>query len=736
MHKLRVGVLMGGRSAEREVSFNSGRTVCDHLDSFHYAIIPLFQTERGDLFVLPWHFLHRGKIADFQDRLYQDETPISWDTLSTMIDFLFIAVHGQYAEDGRLQGVLEVLGIPYLGSKILGSALGMNKTMQKSFLKAAKVVVPHGITVMPHQLQHDYIELAVAQADLRFPLVVKPEQEGSSLGVSIVQEYQELVAAVQQAAQVNTALQAVIIEELIVGMEFTCIPLMDTVTGQWRALPPTEVVVEQGTQFFDYTQKYMPGRAHKFTPARCDAALINAIQDTCIKAAQALDFTTMARIDGIVTSDRRVIIIDANSLSGMAPASFIFREAAEVGMGHVQLINHLIETEMRLYGDTFKGHSALAQEVPVSTTTKMRVAVLMGGASDEREISLESGRNITYKLSPHRYTVIPLFVTKDMKLFRLSEQLLVRNSTAEIESLVAHTDYIEWNDLPAIADFVFIGLHGGLGENGAVQGFLEMLGLPYNGSGVLASALCIDKYKTTQFLKNEGFATPTSVLVQQDAWRSDSQSIRNRIQAIGSSSYIVKPSDNGCSVMVKKAYSLDEVVDYIEQLLISSTTALVEECIEGVELTVGVLGNASVTVLPPSQVIAAQGVLSIEEKFLPGAGENRTPAQLNAQAVALVQEVVGAAYTQLGCSGYARIDCFYQSKAKSPSGKDRVVILEVNTLPGMTPATCIFHQAAEIGMRPMEFIDRIIELGIERHVHPLAFEQTAQVVAGDNDQQQ
>ena len=143
--------------------------------------------------------------------------------------------------------------------------------------------------------------------------------------------------------------------------------------------------------------------------------------------------------------------------------------------------------------------------------------------------------------------------------------------------------------------------------------------------------------------------------------------------------------------------------------------ALVEEFLTGMELTVGVFGNDTVTVLPPSQTVVHQDVLSMQEKFLPGAGENQTPAPLSKQATQFVQKTIHDVYKAIGCTGYARIDCFYQSAKVSPTKKERVTIIEINTLPAMTPATCIFHQAAEIGIRPMEFIDRIINLGLEKH---------------------
>src|ERR1700740_23965 len=110
MPKLRVGVLMGGKSIEHEVSFNSGRTICDHLDTSRYEIIPLYQTRTGLLYILPWHFLHRGKTTDFEHRLHNQASSVSWDQLKNIIDFVYIATHGRYAEDGTLQGILEIMG--------------------------------------------------------------------------------------------------------------------------------------------------------------------------------------------------------------------------------------------------------------------------------------------------------------------------------------------------------------------------------------------------------------------------------------------------------------------------------------------------------------------------------------------------------------------------------------------------------------------------------------------------
>lgn len=719
---------MGGKTNEREVSLNSGRTVCDHLDTTRYEAVPIFQTFAGDLYILPWRFLHRGKTTDFEHRLDVEAQAIKWDDLKNIIDFIYIATHGRFAEDGTLQGMLELLGIPYLGSKVFTSALGMDKMMQKKILSAQGIAVPRGIVLSPKMIQDFYVheKLIVNQlsdAGIKPPFVVKPIREGSSFGVSIIDTWQELPSALHAACTIYPGKQqAVLVEEKIIGMEFSFIAITDYTTGQWLPLPPTEVVPEAHLKLYDYEQKYMPGRGLKITPARCTQIQLQKIQDVCLRASEVLGITNITRIDGFLCADDEVVIIDPNTLSGMAPAGFLFTQAAELNMSHTDLTNHLIETELHQYGMLSAIIDQEQKDESSMETKKIRIAVLLGGSSNEKEISLDSGRNVVYKLSPQKYAVTPIFVSEKNELFAIDQRLLVRNSTKEIAMALEPAMKVSWHDLPNIADFVFIGLHGAPGENGVVQGALEMLGLPYNGSSVLASALCMNKFKTTEFLKHEGFDVPQGMLVDKNNWTTNSADVIKKLNEFFNKQFplIIKPHDDGCSFMVHKVTTEMQLQVALQEVFASGKMhALVEECVTGMELTVGVVGNDTARALTPSQAVATKGILSIQEKFLPGAGENQTPAPLPASALELVQRTVEQAYERLTCKGYARIDCFYQTAHESKTGKERVVLLEVNTLPGMTPATCIFHQAAEVGMKPMDFVDLIVTLGFEEHTKNL-----------------
>ncbi len=716
MHIAKIGVLMGGMSIEKEVSLSSGRTICDHLDTTRYNAIPLFQSQDNKLYLLPWNFLYRGKIKDFEHRLHTEATLITWDDLKNYVDFIYIAQHGRYAEDGCLQGLLEVLNIPYLGSKIFGSALGMNKSIQKKVLKSHKIATPQSITIEPQKLSESNLLKLLKEQNLQFPVIIKPCQEGSSLGVSIVLNAKDLLTNVQYAMFIDPYNpQPVLIEEKIEGMEFTCVTLVHPETGKILALPPTELTLNKDSYILDYEHKYMPGYAQKYTPARCSQKDILNIQETCLSVMKALHFSTISRIDGFLKKDGSIVIIDPNTLCGMSPSSFFFNQAAQLNMSHTEIINYLIESEFKNY----KGFTSSNKKESMNTTfnKKIRIGVLLGGASNEKETSLNSGRNVCYKLSPEKYETTPLFLDSKMDIYPLNQKLLVHNTTAEIEYDLDRSSKISWASLPEKFDFIFIGLHGGLGENGAVQGMLETLKIPYNGSSVLASALAMNKYETTSFLKSEGFDVPQGILIKNTEWNNNKIEILDNIQKTINFPFIIKPHDDGCSVMVSKAKNQEELVHAIESIFAHNKDfALIEECIVGMELTVGVIGNGSnVQALPPSQAVASNGILSIEEKFLPGAGENQTPAPLSNEILNYVKKIIEQVYIAAQCSGYARIDCFYQTAEQSPTKKDRVVILEINSLPALTPATCLFHQAAEVGIKPMELIDKIVNLGFEKH---------------------
>jgi len=349
-------------------------------------------------------------------------------------------------------------------------------------------------------------------------------------------------------------------------------------------------------------------------------------------------------------------------------------------------------------------------------TERLRVGVVMGGMSSEREISLESGRNIYFNLNPQKYEGIPIFLDAEGRFWEIPLQLLVQNTTVDITTrLQDGARRIAYEELKSVAEFIYIGLHGKYGEDGCLQGLLELIGIPYAGSGVMASAIGMDKHVQRKLLAAAGMKVPKYLAITEREWREKEQEMLARVEDTLGYPCVVKPTREGCSTGLSVVREQGQMGSAVENAFQWDTAALVEELLVGIEITCAVLGNREPTALLPTETLRQGDFLTVEEKFLPGEGENITPARLPEEMIRKVQEVMVQAYKVLGLKVYARLDGFVVD--------GDVIVTEPNTLPGMTPSTCIFHQAAEAGMSPMEFVDRVIELSLEAHAHkkgPLA----------------
>jgi D-alanine-D-alanine ligase len=344
VEKLRVGIILGGMSSEKEVSLNSGRNVYDNLDEELYTGVPIFMDVRGRFWVLPWQMISQNTTVDVEERLATEATPVAYEGLKDMIDFAFISLHGKYGDDGCIQGLLELLGIPYTGPGVLASALGMDKHIQQQILRAAGLDVPGGMVVRDEEWRA--ARAAVKEAILaRFslPVFTKPIREGSSVGVTAVRDEADLERGIDEALRWD---RAVLVEEYLDGTEFSCIVLEEE--GEARALALTEIHPQ--SEFYTYEDKYMPGRCRKFTPPRTIPADVAArIEAEAVRAFRALGFRSYGRIDGFYQPDGRILITDPNSSSGMAPSSFFFEQAAHAGLLPSMIISSLIQNALEIH---------------------------------------------------------------------------------------------------------------------------------------------------------------------------------------------------------------------------------------------------------------------------------------------------------------------------------------------------------------------------------------------------
>jgi len=586
----------------------------------------------------------------------------------------------------------------------------------------------------------------------------------------------------------------VLIEQFVTGREFSCIVVEDE-NGAPLALPPTEIV--KGTEVFDYRAKYLPGLARKVTPIDLPEADIERIRQQAQTMFSTFGFEVYARLDGFIQADGTIFLNDPNTTSGMLPASFFFHQAAEIGLNPSQFLTYIIRTSLaarrraglkpvQLGAQLAQLDKAIAGRQG-GTDERIRVAVIMGGYSSERHISVESGRNIYEKLSSStKYRPIPVFLAGSSAEFRLYElpiNVMLKDNADDIREKIEQAEAghaahpvlarirqeasgitgtyagqpvaaprrLSFAELADKADEVFIALHGRPGEDGALQQELEKYGLPYNGSGAASSAVTINKYETNRRLREAGLRVAEHRLAYRLEWAADPEAFYRSLEAEFGYPFIAKPADDGCSSAVKKIKNRAELEAFSQQifrtqepLLIGPAEVLhlgfkeefpqkdaflVETLIgpDGaahfLEITGGLLtsynenGQLHIEVFEASEALATGDVLSLEEKFLAGEGQNITPARYApdpAERQRVSEEVKRTLHQVaeiLHIEGYARIDAFVRVRQ---SGAVEVLIIEVNSLPGMTPATCIFHQTALAGYTPYQFIDRILDFGKAR----------------------
>lgn len=331
------------------------------------------------------------------------------------------------------------------------------------------------------------------------------------------------------------------------------------------------------------------------------------------------------------------------------------------------------------------------------TAHKLNVAVLVGGPSVEHEVSLATGRVILNALDKNKYNITLVTLTKEKQwLFPHDNNPITTGRALEILQSELHID------------IVVIAIHGTYGEDGTIQGLLEIAGIPYTGSGVLASALAMDKVRSNDLFTYHHLLIPEYLAITKIQWNSDRDTIISTINETVSFPCIVKPSECGSSVGIAIANNADSVTLAITKAFSYDSTVLVQRYITGDEVTCAVLdegGNAKPIALPPTQIIPKQSTFfDYDAKYIPGASEEITPPRLPADVIQQIQDIALKTHSILGCSGMSRTDMIVRD--------DGIFVLETNTIPGMTQTSLYPQAAAAIGISFPELLDRIIQAGL------------------------
>ncbi len=302
-NKIKVLVLMGGKSSEHEVSMLSGKEVVKNLDKSRYEIIPLAISKEGSGI---------EKITKIKP------------------DVVFIALHGSYGEDGAIQGMLEAFGIPYTGPGVLASAIGIDKIVFRKLMRAEKLPIPRFIFLK----KGDSMK-SVSKMLGKVPYFVKPFNQGSSLGASPVKHVSELNKAINLAFKYS---DIILIDEYLDGLELTC-----AVLGNKKpvALPVIEIHPVK-SKFFDYMAKYSENGAKEIVPARISNTLTKKIQELAIKTYKTIGCKGFSRVDFILKNGKPVIL-EINTVPGLTPASLFPKAAKSAGISYPRLLDKIIE---------------------------------------------------------------------------------------------------------------------------------------------------------------------------------------------------------------------------------------------------------------------------------------------------------------------------------------------------------------------------------------------------------
>ncbi len=349
--RIRIGVVYGGRSSEHAISVVSAGSVLGALDPERYEVVTIGITRAGGWVRTE---VQPGQLAITDGRLPEvTELPGSstepnpgprelavFGRQSAVeqldgLDVVLPLLHGAYGEDGTIQGLFEMAGIPYVGSGVLASAAAMDKVFAKIVLAAA------GLEVAPYVVARRGVTILDVE-HLGLPLFVKPARAGSSVGITKVRSYDELPDALELAFEHDSK---VLVEAAVVGRELECGVLQDA-DGTVSASLPAEIRLRPDFDWYDFEAKYLTDASEFDIPADIGEPAVKALQELACQVFQALDCAGLARVDCFLTTDGRLVVNEVNTMPGFTPISMYPKMWAATGVGYAELLDRLIATAL------------------------------------------------------------------------------------------------------------------------------------------------------------------------------------------------------------------------------------------------------------------------------------------------------------------------------------------------------------------------------------------------------
>jgi D-alanine-D-alanine ligase len=362
------------------------------------------------------------------------------------------------------------------------------------------------------------------------------------------------------------------------------------------------------------------------------------------------------------------------------------------------------------------------------STEPLTVAVLMGGQASEHDISLKTGTNITSNLDRSIYHVLPIQIRRDGK-WLLPDGPLIGTApwlpaaedddasvTTDSRSTASNLPVKVQHTIPAGEivrkgiDVAIIALHGRYGEDGCIQGMLETLGIPYTGSGVLASALAMDKVRAKALVQFHGITTPHWVVIEEPTWHDERERILGEIAKDFGFPCVAKVPEEGSSFGMGIPDNVEELAGLLDEFIGARGHMMIEEYVKGTEITGSVMGaprGEEPIALPLTEITPVSArFFDFEAKYTPGATEEITPARIDDELTARAQTMAVEAHKVLGCGTLSRTDMIVRDR--------EIYYLETNTIPGMTETSLFPQAAASVGISFAEVLDKQIQLALIR----------------------
>jgi D-alanine-D-alanine ligase len=334
MRKIKVAVICGGISNEREVSLNSGNNVTATLSKSKYKISKIEITSDGKWLLDTTSDKEYGTRKARELNVLNGNVNKKSDLLK--FDVAFIALHGYFGEDGKIQAILDTVGIPYTGSGVLASALGMDKIKSMEIAKMAGVLIPDFIAINKRVKLNIKKSKSEIKRKIGYPCVVKPNESGSSVGVSIVHDETGLILALKTALREDTN---AIVQKFVKGRELTC-GVLGNNGGKHIALPPVEIITTR--KFFDYEAKYSP-ETREICPANISKRLSQDVKKLSKKVHDSLGCDGLTRSDFILSPRGKLYFLEINTIPGLTENSLCPKEARAMGIGFGEFLDRQIE---------------------------------------------------------------------------------------------------------------------------------------------------------------------------------------------------------------------------------------------------------------------------------------------------------------------------------------------------------------------------------------------------------